>query len=345
MEAAVPVLMEALTDPDSSVREMACWGFHYMGRRAGDAIPGLIQLFNSPTQPPDVRVQALEAFSSIGSNGGGVRPADPSSIAVAMQDVVNLLGDSNPVIRAQASITLGSMGTYAKPAVPSLVSMIEAENIQTRMLAAATAGQIGPSAQEAVPALSELLTYSASRDDALAQLTALGQNPSQVGEVALAAKLNELTRSARAAGAVALGRIGPGAQDSVPALIAIMNDTANGGQSAPLVENQIPFYPLPQDNSESELRVKAAIALWQIAGSGGGAKLIAETLYPPRPDLNWWDERLNVLAEMGPAAQGAVPILQAMRSFRDDQFHVPAQVLAALQKIAPEPLPTPNNSR
>lgn len=82
-------------------------------------------------------------------------------------ELIQSLGDADPLVRIHAATLLGSMGPTAKPAVPALIAFLHRDNLQDRKLAALTLGEIGPAAEEALPAL---FAAADDEDEGLAEL-------------------------------------------------------------------------------------------------------------------------------------------------------------------------------
>jgi HEAT repeat protein len=80
--------------------------------------------------------------------------------SLSIEKLIELLQDTDPLVRIHAGFVLGTMGEEAFPAVPILIEMLEYGDVPTQKLAATTLGQIGPAAVEAVSTL-----LSAASDD------------------------------------------------------------------------------------------------------------------------------------------------------------------------------------
>jgi HEAT repeat protein len=70
-----------------------------------------------------------------------------------IEKLIDSLNAVHPVVRIHAAKVLGAMGVAAAPAVPTLIELLQAENVHDRKLAALTLGEIGPAAEEAIPSL------------------------------------------------------------------------------------------------------------------------------------------------------------------------------------------------
>jgi RNA polymerase sigma factor (sigma-70 family) len=275
MKAAIPTLLESLQETNN---EQVPWGvvsaFLFMGKEADGAIPSLIDLLRSETQPNTTRIFAAQSLGAIRKGWDETRPGDAEAVSISVPDLVNLLnGDAQ--MRMNAANTLGEMGDYAKDAIPALV---------------------------------ELLTYSATPEEAEAEIKTTRQSDQPIDPDLLKTRMNDMTRWVKTAGIDALRDIG--AEAAIPQIETMLND------------------------SDQKVRADAGIALWKIAGRTDGASALAGMIYPPNQSDNLWGESLKTLAAMGPDAKAAVPALQKLCNFVNKGIYEPA--LAALQKIDPE---------
>jgi len=85
--------------------------------------------------------------------------------ATAIDTLIENLQDADQVIRLHAATVLGSMGEDAEPAVPALVNLLQAGDVQDRRLAALTLGEIA--SDEAIPALCDAVDDD---DDSVAKM-------------------------------------------------------------------------------------------------------------------------------------------------------------------------------
>jgi HEAT repeat protein len=70
-----------------------------------------------------------------------------------LQKLIRRLKSPYDLKQIHTGLLLGRMGPEARAAVPTLIELLQAENIQNRKLAAWTLGYIGQGAVEAIPAL------------------------------------------------------------------------------------------------------------------------------------------------------------------------------------------------
>lgn len=88
----------------------------------------------------------------------------------ARQSLVQLQFHSADYYHAKASYGFGALGPIAKPAVPSLIPLLQSRDPQVQTSAAHSLSLIGPDAESAVPALLPLLE---ERNDGLAILESM----------------------------------------------------------------------------------------------------------------------------------------------------------------------------
>ncbi len=240
--------------------------------------------------PTDAAIDALIA-DAIGRNAG--------TAAEAVRKLVNLGPAAVPSLtqglwadsdtRRACIAMLGMIGADARSAVPSLVRMLNDDNLEIRGGAARALGFIG--AHSAIPALTKLLddkfplvrltaaesliSLGASAETVLPVLTKALKSERQDENYAAARLLGELGPEAAPAVPVinnalagadpllvarladALGRVGPGAKDAAPALKTRVSDDKN-----PMI------YHVP-----------ATLAVWRITRDLDVVKL----LYPALP--------------------------------------------------------------
>jgi HEAT repeat protein len=140
--------------------------------------------------------------------------------AAAVPRIMNLLDDSNPMIRMKASQALGQIGPQALAAVPALIRSLKDPSAQVRCNAAWALGCVG-SGTQVIPPLIEALDDD---DPEVRRYSAFAL--SLLGPLADDAvpKLIERLEDARMGymAARALGAIGPGAKRSIPHLVTAL---------------------------------------------------------------------------------------------------------------------------
>jgi len=181
-------------------------------RRIGPtAIPALMKAFKDFDRNPVLSAGAEVALAEIG------RPAVPY--------LMGALSDDREDVRCRAVATLGAIGPPAKPAIPSLIDMLEAGEPVRRGATVALA-RIEPSREWD---LSELIAEVNAGEDywsrrqAICDLGLIGPG-AKAAVPALLKAVGDENDIVRAAAAEALGRIGAPAKDIVPMLRAALKD-------------------------------------------------------------------------------------------------------------------------
>jgi HEAT repeat protein len=134
--AAVPVLVQALDDPDGSTQVAAA---RTLGQMGAAALPGLLEALRKPEK--FVRREAIWALVRMGSAAKKAVPA-----------LAEALRDSDPRVRLGAAQALGAIGPDASAAIPSLIECLKDSNLIFCRLAAQALTRLGP---EALPALQQ----------------------------------------------------------------------------------------------------------------------------------------------------------------------------------------------
>jgi HEAT repeat protein len=209
---AVPALMEALKDTDSSVRGAAASA---LGNIPGDmrvAVPALA----GALQDKDRSVREAAALS-LGRLG--------QSPELAVPVLVGMLNrDDN---RESARDALIKLGPAARPAVPALIDMLNVEDPNLRSNAAQVLGAIGPDAQSAEPVLTSVMrgTDDQTRLEAADALGKIGRDQPEAVEVTTRIlNAQEKDWFVRERAAAILGHAGPAAEASIPVLTNALND-------------------------------------------------------------------------------------------------------------------------
>ena len=176
----VPVLIEALNNQDEWVRYAATYALSslwYIGSQAEAAIPALIEVLTDKNE--NVRAFAVNALGKMGSQAQAAVPAlivaleDENSIVrfnaayalawisptttEAVPILIEALNKRNFRTRREVVVALGQFNSEAKAIVPVLIKALTDENKDVRVSAANALGSIGVAAQAAIPDLREAL--------------------------------------------------------------------------------------------------------------------------------------------------------------------------------------------
>jgi HEAT repeat protein len=237
---AVPALMEVLrTEKSEEARQSAAAALGAIGPDARAATPLLVEALSDP----DTGYAAAEALVALKADVAGELVKAAGSVRkyarihaalalgkldprpdVAVPTLVALASDPSPYVAGQAFGALGHIGEPARAAVPVLMAGLKDESLASAAASALT--KITPGDPALVTAFSEGLAAkgAAGRRQACAQgLAAMG--PAAAPAVsALVAALADENEHVRATAAQALARVGPAAGESVPALARLVKD-------------------------------------------------------------------------------------------------------------------------
>jgi len=248
------------------------WRSNYT--RIQSKIPEVFKRFFPAPKPLLREVDVANVFHYIGSN------SIPYAIA--------LLKHHSPSVRRAAAWGFGSLrkqSVAANQALPALIDALADVDPQVCFDAALSIREMGADASNAVPALAGIVADRGS-----------GSQTSSLFYL-------------RAAAAAALGKIGPSAASSLPALRFAMQD------------------------SNSYLRGQAAVAIWRIDADVDSTLPILLGGMPGTIEDSKWDW-IIALGEMGPRAKAAIPQLQS--ELKQDHYPwVLDYVTNALKSIGP----------
>ena len=287
-EHALPLLQQALSDPDSTVREHAAWTLVLLKDKAKVAQKNLLPLIADEERT--VRYagyQALEATKF-----------DQS------MEVLKLLKHMNPLVRSDAAEALNSdwLPKLKADAVPLLVEALKDEDSYVHKVAAEKLGELGPQAKDAIPPLIAMIkatTEEQLKNTQLRDLVAMIALR-RIGEPAVPALIELLADKnflARYQAAIALGMIGK------PAKLAL----------APLTEL------MKTEQESADVLMETAVAVFLI---GGDAKEPLDALMKvlDRTDLmvQVRARMVQTLARFGPKAEPAVEELVKLLKSPDE---------------------------
>lgn len=275
-------------------------------------IPRMVQRLKSPRF--DVRYQAVQQLGHMGPRG---QAAIPPLIEVLKTGEVGEM-------RFAAAQALGKMGATARPALPALREALKDEDRLVHVFVAEALYRIDPELKDlAVSALIEALRVSRKEPGEVpppfvfGALRRLGSN-ARAAEVELMATLKERDLQNRLQAMLVLENLGTNRPELVPLLSATLLDR-NYDQLAEAFQHTGTCFLLPLLTGQLD-------------------RSRSECLYL----RNYYDEvseytRLNrvqaaeLLGRMGPRANSAIPVLQAMK---DDPYPAVREAASqALKKI------------
>lgn len=157
---AVPGLIEQLKDEDTTARILAAQWLAKLGPDAKGALPALVDL---ALHDPNQDTSAAAATS--------IRTLDLQASRDVVTGYLPALWDANPEVRRKACVVLGSLGPVAKPAVASLITMLDDTDELVRERAVDALGTIGIPQTDVIAALTKAMHDQASivRERAAAQ--------------------------------------------------------------------------------------------------------------------------------------------------------------------------------
>ncbi len=294
-------------------------------------------------QPGPAEVEAVREQS--GATGGKsvlprLEPAERTSIDgkrledMSVPELIAILGDNNSPLRSGSARRLGELGPKAAAAHPALVKMLDDPDASVRACAAEALASIKAIDAELIAKVIERLLAShvdaierqprwkarglllCSDEAAFIQLLATAGPPAIAP---LSECLDDEAWFARAAGAMALGAIGPDAAPEVPAILALLDDDeltvrcsalAALGQIGTPAERIVPSLTAALRDEDPAIRAHAASSLGAV---GAEAKSAVPDLVKLLDDPHAIVLRAvgQTLVDLGPDAESALPELIA----------------------------------
>ncbi len=248
--------------------------------------------------------------------------------------LVTALGDPRADVRNEAAVTLVEIGPVVIPAVAASLS---GNDPHVRLNACEVLGQLGVDAASTVPALLTLLKDDDERI-VRAATTALGEIHAEPATVlpALTALLQQKSAAVRIIAVRAIAQYGPEAGDSVSLMLHLLSD-----DNIMLRASAVDALGRSGDN-----RVEVIEALVKALSDGNApvtlnaANALSHIGTPAVPALvqKLADEHyrrlvVEVLGEIGPGAESAVPALVELLSHVGDDLELRREVFIALASI------------
>jgi HEAT repeat protein len=325
---ALPPLVEALTDPDESVRTEAAKSISLIGAygiRTGSggevmpaAVSALFQALKDQSSP--VRTEAIHALVNLSmtrppGGGRGSRPAGASAVSAEPlieperfdKALTDMLGDPSATTRATAMHALGAMDSKAKGAPPkAVVSALDDPDPAARAAAIASVATFHQDLEPLLPQILKGLDPAEPQQVRAAALRALeiieSSALSATSVPALVAALKNPERDVRLGVLTLLAHLGREARiAALPAFIEALKeptDTDLRRQTPTVTTYQGPVYVSAEALANTAPGTPAAnqaiAALAALAERGPAERSVAAA---------------HALAEFGPQAAPAVPAL------------------------------------
>lgn len=362
---AIPALIEALRFKDWAavdgthvppvMRVAAAQALVKIAPSSEEVADVLLEIFRDSSQPGEFREQLAyaltrmktyrleieQAFIEVYTGG---EPTWQETAASALRKLQPQTPAGLAIVRAtNAESRRQSQGPplATEKDIPRLVAAVQspADPVAAQD-AIASLTRLGKAAQPAVPALIDYLHSSNGHPASVVRARGSRGQPTAVWEDSIA----------RANAAIALGSIGPGAKEAVPALITTLTEDsvmlrncaaealAEIGEAAPAA---IPALVQALDDPLQSVRVRAAYALWRIDAQYlqlALPMLLEELANPsphPLPGLKlppYW--AATKLGQVGPPAEEALPALRALLADPDPKLRL--AVAEALWRIDPQ---------
>ncbi len=158
--AAIPPLVQALSDPEEERRTKAARALGCFGPQAAEAAPRLVELLRDPAS--NVRIQAAIALARIGQSSEAALP-------------ILLQAFHEPGLR-NLDLAEG-LGRIGRPALPALLKLASRGSGEARLDAIRALGAMGPAAASAVPMLRQIVQPRPSFSQRLRLWLRLGNHP------------------------------------------------------------------------------------------------------------------------------------------------------------------------
>lgn len=353
----LPILLEAMKDKSETVRAAAPPVIALFGAKASTALPALVDALKDKSF--EVKLAAITALGDLGPVAKSkaddlldlvkdkefflLEPFVGAALANlgdgAIPTLTKALPNASPERRRLAAYALGSMGPKAAAATPALAKALKHDDAALRLQAARSLGKIGPGAVSAVPDLDKALDDKTPAVRMEAVLATWHITGTATHVPVLVKLLDDDSLSVRDSACQTLAAMKAGARDAVDPLAKLLDDkelriravTTLGAIGPPAAKTLPALRKLMQDK-DADTQLWAAFAVWQISGDAKESLKVLNTLLGTEKH---YTPAINVLGDMGPAADSLLPTLVERWRFED----VPSdrQALAtAIKKIDPK---------
>lgn len=294
----LPVLRMALKNERAAARAYAANALEAIGRDAESAIPDLIEGLKDGDK--GVRGAAASALGAIGTNSRKVIPP-----------LVELMQDREPLVRRRTVLALAKLSPLEGTGT-ALIQALRDDDAAVVQSAKEALSKKGVLRKSDVTALAALLKLENNRLFALAALGDLGLDAYEAVPD-IAAALKDPDPKVRQQAALTLGKIGPKASRAAVELGKLLTDKDGKVKTSALqalrqmgTSASPAIGALVRALKDEEIRTDVLRTL-----PGLGSKVVpylADELDGTK-EFKAKIELINVLAEMGPEAEAAIPVL------------------------------------
>jgi HEAT repeat protein len=308
--------IQDLESHDAGIRRNAAFALGRLGTDAGAAVPALTKaLGDTDTR---VRETACLALAVIGR--------------AALPALCDSLKASDATVRLLAADAMCQMGAGAQPAVPALIDSLHDKDRSVCLKALGAFGVIGPAASQAMPAVFGCLKSDDPkiRCAAVQALGRIGTNRDEVVR-SLIGLLSDNSIEVRAAAAERLGWMAT--PEATAGLVQVLGDPNSVVRLAALRALRIiSAADMVTNTGDAETNRGKVIGPSTQSKSIPGTVIRALMGALKDSDAGCRGEAVMALAEFGPAAKAAVPMLKSAGA-HDNSMAVRARAQAALQRI------------
>lgn len=299
-------LIKHLDHPDATIRRKAIVSLKESGPEAAIAIPGLLKsLKDSDEVTSSLALQTLDKIP-------------PTKAMVGK--LAESLKDENAQVRIYASTALAKLGADAAPAASSLILAIKDSNARVRQQSVRALALAWPTGDSVIPLLDALEDSDA--DVVVAVQDTLGKVPSiKLDDVAiLNQRLKSTGKLMRRYSALMVGKLGSQAKETLPALIDALKDE-DVDLRACAAEAIYRIGPERDHVARLITHLNDDVVAYNI-GRGieklgkcdvAHVPLLIETAKSSKSDQGK-SSAIMLLAEIGPEAAAAIPLLQRLAS-------------------------------
>jgi HEAT repeat protein len=359
--SAIPDLVKALRDYDSSVRHAAAEALLQFGPDAKEAVLGLKEMLREGSA--DERRVAILALGAIGPDAGSAVPllepiVDDDRALIrryavealgnigedAVPALIRALGSTDPGVRGSSADSLARLGRLAKPAVRVLARSLGDDDTQVVAAAARALGAIGLGAKPALPDLRRHLANGSVgiRMDAACAILAIDPTDSEAKLVLL--DLVKRCPGETAMGcAAALGRIEGETEGAIAVLLAGLRDDAIAVRCAaaaglaglgPRASSAAPVLAELASRGPERFRSTAAKALIQIGRNK------PEAVQALIHALDTENDHESMIRALGQAeADGRAALDNLSKLLKDRKWSVRRSAANAIKQIDPSATP------